>query len=494
MEVPEGKHAGESFDVEIVTSDNAAADTLVLPEDLKALCELGAVSEVESILDQRQLDVDIRDETHGATLLMFASGLEDDQMVATLLGRGANPDAQNRDGGTALMLAASLDCAPVAELLIQAGASVQLTNHMGKTALELAQGGVLSILQAVNEQDEATVSPMVAVEADQGKEEEEEEEEEEEAEEAEEAEEEPEPEVEPESEPGLQLPASEKSLKPSLSSWFANNAPVQGGSVGAGGEEGSQSVPAGGAEGAPFDAAAAAELAKAEAKPRMSDYFKKNAPMSNPVTPVVGLAAVEFEAGTVEAELTMLLTDSGGDDGGSNSKEEEDTLAAELARLLQGSSSEEEPAEEDETSQVDSLGDLLMADNSTEESMAASLEASLAELLLDEQPYDEGAAAAAAAAAAAENVAVREVRTVFLSAKSKWMENEEYVLLSEPGRVRVRACACVCVRARVCAHARGRGCCIDRGTRSCTAIVNRGGLRAGRQQLNPSPPADPYAQ
>ena len=71
-------------------------------------------------------------------MLMGASGMGNEVMVAALLQRGASVNLQNKRGDTALMVASFHGNEAVVAALLKRGASVNLQNKHGGTALMLA--------------------------------------------------------------------------------------------------------------------------------------------------------------------------------------------------------------------------------------------------------------------------------------------------------------------------------------------------------------------
>jgi len=75
---------------------------------------------------------------NGWTPIMYAALYGDGEAVRLLLGKGANPNAQNNDGGTALMYAT--EDAQKTSLLLRHGANPNLRSGEGRTALLIAVG------------------------------------------------------------------------------------------------------------------------------------------------------------------------------------------------------------------------------------------------------------------------------------------------------------------------------------------------------------------
>lgn len=106
-------------------------------------------STVERILSNpASTAINMRDpDTSEAALHILARG-RDITWLAFLLGRGARPDIQMRDGTTPLGLAASIGWVDGAQQLIARGANVNLGNNRGETPLILAvQGRHMDIIR-----------------------------------------------------------------------------------------------------------------------------------------------------------------------------------------------------------------------------------------------------------------------------------------------------------------------------------------------------------
>ena len=60
-------------------------------------------------------------------------------MATALIGLGAKPNLQDKEGRTALMIAADYGNAIIADALLKAGADAALKNKKGQTALDIAR-------------------------------------------------------------------------------------------------------------------------------------------------------------------------------------------------------------------------------------------------------------------------------------------------------------------------------------------------------------------
>lgn len=86
----------------------------------------------------------------GNTVLMYAIWMGQDTMCTLLLARGANIDAQDRDGRTPLMHAISGQYETIVNLLLSKNAQVNIKAHNGDTALLIARrklSGCVSLLK-----------------------------------------------------------------------------------------------------------------------------------------------------------------------------------------------------------------------------------------------------------------------------------------------------------------------------------------------------------
>jgi ankyrin repeat protein len=72
-------------------------------------------------------------------------------IAQALINRGANVNAEDKDGMTALMVAASHNNAPMIGLLMQSGANAAAKNNRGQTAVDIAKlNGNLEAKQAIS--------------------------------------------------------------------------------------------------------------------------------------------------------------------------------------------------------------------------------------------------------------------------------------------------------------------------------------------------------
>jgi ankyrin repeat protein len=82
--------------------------------------------------------INTKDMASGEGGLHIVTRGRDLNWLTFLLGKGARPDLQNKDGVTALAMAAQLGWADGAEMLLRARANVDLPNKRGETPLILA--------------------------------------------------------------------------------------------------------------------------------------------------------------------------------------------------------------------------------------------------------------------------------------------------------------------------------------------------------------------
>jgi ankyrin repeat protein len=82
--------------------------------------------------------INTRDQSNGDSALHYLVRDRDIVWLNFLLGRGARPDIQNKQGETPLTLAAQLGWTDGADLLLSRRASVDLANGRGETPLILA--------------------------------------------------------------------------------------------------------------------------------------------------------------------------------------------------------------------------------------------------------------------------------------------------------------------------------------------------------------------
>lgn len=93
----------------------------------------------EELLASRGTTVlNTRDASSGDGALHVLARARDRTWLAFMLGKGAKPDLQNKQGDTPLGIAAQLGWVEGADLLLRVGAAVDLPNRRGETPLILA--------------------------------------------------------------------------------------------------------------------------------------------------------------------------------------------------------------------------------------------------------------------------------------------------------------------------------------------------------------------
>lgn len=111
---------GQFFAAKALIEAGAKVDAASGPEKLTPLMVCATQLQPQQRLNQL---------AHGPTPLVLAE---------ELIKRGANVNAQSKDGVTALMIAAGQNNAPMIGLLLRAGADPKMTSATGKTALDIA--------------------------------------------------------------------------------------------------------------------------------------------------------------------------------------------------------------------------------------------------------------------------------------------------------------------------------------------------------------------
>ncbi|MBS0249533.1 MAG: quinoprotein dehydrogenase-associated putative ABC transporter substrate-binding protein [Proteobacteria bacterium] len=111
---------GQFFAAKALIEAGAKVDAASGPEKLTPLMVCATQLQPQQRLNQL---------AHGPTPLVLAE---------ELIKRGANVNAQSKDGVTALMIAAGQNNAPMIGLLLRAGADPKMTSAAGKTALDIA--------------------------------------------------------------------------------------------------------------------------------------------------------------------------------------------------------------------------------------------------------------------------------------------------------------------------------------------------------------------
>lgn len=140
---------------------------LAKPEERKRLAESarnGDASAFERLLNAGLLEANTKN-SHGSTMLMFASHRGYINIAILLMVRGASLNARNKLGKTALMMAAENGHAEIAKLLAESGADVNATDNQGKTALTIAgekEDWVISSILRENGGVEAQKNPSPA--------------------------------------------------------------------------------------------------------------------------------------------------------------------------------------------------------------------------------------------------------------------------------------------------------------------------------------------
>jgi ankyrin repeat protein len=105
---------------------------------LKAVKERDGAKVTSLIAEPGSIVLNTRDRTSGETALHLVVRDRDYNWASFLLGKGARPDIQDRQGNTPLTLAAQLGWVDGARLLIARRAGVDFPNSNGETPLILA--------------------------------------------------------------------------------------------------------------------------------------------------------------------------------------------------------------------------------------------------------------------------------------------------------------------------------------------------------------------
>ena len=108
---------------------------------LKAVRERDGGTAERILANPAATAINTRDQSTGEGALHILTRGRDLTWLAYMLGRGARPDLQARDGTTALGLAASIGWTDGAQQLIARGANVNQGNSRGETTLILAVHG-----------------------------------------------------------------------------------------------------------------------------------------------------------------------------------------------------------------------------------------------------------------------------------------------------------------------------------------------------------------
>ena len=104
---------------------------------LKAVRERDAAQAQELLSEPNPAVLNYRDNSGEGALHILVRG-RDEAWLSFMLGRGARPDLQSRDGTTPLILAAQIGWVRGAELLLSRRATPNLGNNQGETPLMFA--------------------------------------------------------------------------------------------------------------------------------------------------------------------------------------------------------------------------------------------------------------------------------------------------------------------------------------------------------------------
>ena len=104
---------------------------------LKAVRERDAAKAQDLLSDPNPAVINHRDNNGEGALHILVRG-RDEAWLGFMLGRGARPDLQTRDGTTPLILAAQIGWVRGAELLLTRRANPNLANNQGETPLMFA--------------------------------------------------------------------------------------------------------------------------------------------------------------------------------------------------------------------------------------------------------------------------------------------------------------------------------------------------------------------
>jgi uncharacterized protein len=102
---------------------------------LKAVRERDGATAERILANPSTTAINHRDSSTGEGALHILVRGRDGSWLAYMLGRGARPDSQSRDGTTALILAAQLGWIDGAQALLARGANPNLANNRGETPL-----------------------------------------------------------------------------------------------------------------------------------------------------------------------------------------------------------------------------------------------------------------------------------------------------------------------------------------------------------------------
>lgn len=125
-------------------------------EFLEAVKDRDGDKALEMLNQPGNVLVNTRDITSGETALHIVTQRRDPVWLRFLLGKGANPNIESRDGTSPLEVAAQLGFTEGIEILLDKGAHVDPTNSAGETPL----------ISAVHRRDTAMIRMLIAKGAD----------------------------------------------------------------------------------------------------------------------------------------------------------------------------------------------------------------------------------------------------------------------------------------------------------------------------------------
>ena len=105
---------------------------------LKAVRERDGTTATDLIVAPGSVVVNYRDPSSGEGAIHILTRERDPTWLSFVLGKGARPDLQDKQGNTALAIAAQIGWIDGAERLLRRGANVDLANNRGETPLILA--------------------------------------------------------------------------------------------------------------------------------------------------------------------------------------------------------------------------------------------------------------------------------------------------------------------------------------------------------------------
>lgn len=128
-------------------------------EFLEAVRERDGDKALELMNQPGSVLINAKDITSGETALHIVTQRRDPVWMRFLLSRGANPNAETKDGITPLEVAAQLGYVEGMEILLERGAQVDPTNIAGETPL----------IAAVHRRDAGMIRALIAKGADPGR-------------------------------------------------------------------------------------------------------------------------------------------------------------------------------------------------------------------------------------------------------------------------------------------------------------------------------------